>query len=45
VARQALQLRDITLDDEGVDMVAGGYDAAIRIGEVIEQDMVAISTR
>jgi DNA-binding transcriptional LysR family regulator len=33
---------DITLDDEVVDIVAGGYDAAIRIGEVIEQDMVAI---
>jgi DNA-binding transcriptional LysR family regulator len=33
---------DITLDDEVVDVVAGGYDAAIRIGEVIEQDMVAI---
>ena len=33
---------DITLDDEVVDIVAGGYDAAIRIGEVIDQDMVAI---
>lgn len=33
---------DITLDDEVVDIVAGCYDAAIRIGEVIEQDMVAI---
>jgi DNA-binding transcriptional LysR family regulator len=33
---------DITLDDEVVDIVAGGYDAAIRLGEVIEQDMVAI---
>jgi DNA-binding transcriptional LysR family regulator len=33
---------DITLDDEVVNIVAGGYDAAIRIGEVIEQDMVAI---
>src|SRR5882757_1628451 len=33
---------DITLDDEVVDIVAGGYDAAIRIGEVIEQDMIAI---
>lgn len=33
---------DITLDDEVVDFVASGYDAAIRIGEVIEQDMVAI---
>ncbi len=33
---------DITLDDEVVDFVAGGYGAAIRLGEVIEQDMVAI---
>jgi DNA-binding transcriptional LysR family regulator len=33
---------DITLDDEVVDVVAGGYDAAIRIGEVIERDMIAI---
>src|SRR5262245_20997584 len=33
---------DLTLDDEVVDIVAGGYDAAIRIGEVIERDMVAI---
>jgi len=33
---------DITLDDEVVDIVAGGYDVAIRIGEVIEQDMIAI---
>lgn len=34
---------DITLDDEVVDVVAGGYDAAIRIGEVIERDMVAVA--
>jgi DNA-binding transcriptional LysR family regulator len=33
---------DITLDDEVVDIVAAGYDAAIRIGEVIDRDMVAI---
>jgi DNA-binding transcriptional LysR family regulator len=33
---------DLTLDDEVVDIVAGSYDAAIRLGEVIEQDMVAI---
>lgn len=33
---------DITLDDTVVDMVAGGYDAAIRIGEVIERDMIAV---
>lgn len=33
---------DITLDDEVVDIVAGGFDAAIRIGEVIERDMIAV---
>ncbi len=33
---------DITLDDEVTDIVAGGFDAAIRIGEVIERDMVAV---
>jgi DNA-binding transcriptional LysR family regulator len=33
---------DITLDDEVVDMVAGGFDAAIRIGEVIERDLIAL---
>jgi DNA-binding transcriptional LysR family regulator len=33
---------DITLDDEVVDMVAGGFDAAIRIGEVIERDLIAV---
>jgi DNA-binding transcriptional LysR family regulator len=33
---------DITLDDEVVDMVAGGFDAAIRVGEVIERDMIAV---
>jgi DNA-binding transcriptional LysR family regulator len=33
---------DITMDDEVIDFVAGGYDAAIRIGEVIERDMIAI---
>jgi DNA-binding transcriptional LysR family regulator len=33
---------DVTLSDEVVDIVARGYDAAIRIGEVIERDMVAV---
>ena len=33
---------DITLDDAVVDIVAAGYDAAIRLGEVIERDMVAL---
>ncbi len=33
---------DVTMDDAVVDVVAGGYDVAIRIGEVIERDMVAV---
>ena len=33
---------DITVNDEVVDLVASGYDAAIRIGEVIELDMIAV---
>lgn len=33
---------DITVDDTVTDLVAAGYDAAIRIGEVIERDMVAV---
>jgi DNA-binding transcriptional LysR family regulator len=33
---------DITVDDEVVDLITGRFDAAIRIGEVIEKDMVAV---
>jgi DNA-binding transcriptional LysR family regulator len=33
---------DITVDDAVVDIVAGGYDAGIRLGERLEQDMVAV---
>lgn len=33
---------DIAVDDEVVDLVAGRFDVAIRIGEVIEKDMVAV---
>ncbi|WP_227308538.1 LysR family transcriptional regulator [Acidisoma cellulosilyticum] len=33
---------DITLDDAVVDLVAAGFDAGIRVGEVIERDMVAV---
>ena len=33
---------DITLDDEVVDIVAARYDVALRIGEVIEKDLVAV---
>ncbi len=34
---------DLTLSDEEFDIVAEGYDAGVRLGEVIEQDMIAIS--
>ena len=33
---------DIAVDDTMIDIVAEGFDAAIRLGEVIERDMVAI---
>ena len=33
---------DVTVDDTTVDIVAGGFDAAIRLGEVVERDMVAL---
>ncbi len=33
---------DITLDDDLQDPVAAGFDLAIRIGEVIAQDMIAV---
>lgn len=33
---------DLTIDDTLVDLVADGYDAGIRIGEVVERDMVAL---
>lgn len=34
---------DVSLDDTVVDMVAGGFDVAIRIGELVERDMVAVA--
>ncbi|WP_159593173.1 LysR family transcriptional regulator [Chelativorans xinjiangense] len=34
---------DVTVTDEECDIVAGGYDAGVRLGEVIEQDMITIS--
>jgi len=34
---------DILVTDEEIDIVAGGYDAGVRLGEVIEQDMIAIA--
>jgi DNA-binding transcriptional LysR family regulator len=33
---------DITITDEELDIVAEGYDAGVRLGEVVEQDMVAV---
>ena len=33
---------DVTVTDEESDIVAAGFDAAVRLGEVIEQDMVAV---
>jgi DNA-binding transcriptional LysR family regulator len=33
---------DITLDDTVADIVGGGFDVALRIGEVIERDMIAV---
>lgn len=33
---------DITVTDEEFDIIAAGYDAGVRLGEVIEQDMIAI---
>ncbi|WP_262297888.1 LysR family transcriptional regulator [Microvirga sesbaniae] len=34
---------DITVTDEESDIVAEGFDAGVRLGEVIEQDMIAVS--
>jgi DNA-binding transcriptional LysR family regulator len=33
---------DIVVTDEHFDIVAEGYDAGVRLGEVIEQDMIAV---
>lgn len=33
---------DVTVTDEDFDIVAAGYDAGVRLGDVIEQDMIAI---
>lgn len=33
---------DLTVSDEVVDIVSGGFDAAMRVGEVIQQDMIAV---
>lgn len=34
---------DVNVTDEEFDIVAEGYDAGVRLGEVIEQDMIAIA--
>lgn len=34
---------DVTVTDAEFDIVAAGFDAGVRLGEVIEQDMIAIS--
>ncbi|HEY0150953.1 MAG TPA: LysR family transcriptional regulator [Longimicrobium sp.] len=34
---------DIIVDETWSDIVAAGYDAGIRLGEVIEQDMIAVA--
>lgn len=34
---------DITVTDEEGDIVSGGYDAGVRLGEVIEQDMITVA--
>jgi DNA-binding transcriptional LysR family regulator len=33
---------DLSLDDAPVDLIAQGYDAGIRLGQSVEQDMVAV---
>lgn len=33
---------DVTVTDEEFDIVAAGYDAGVRLGEVIAQDMIAV---
>ncbi len=33
---------DVTITDEEFDIVAHGYDAGVRLGEVLEQDVIAV---
>ncbi|SCW76888.1 DNA-binding transcriptional regulator, LysR family [Rhizobium mongolense subsp. loessense] len=40
-AYPAVQI-DLSVTDEEFDIVAEGYDAGVRLGEVIDQDMIAI---
>ncbi|ORM73292.1 LysR family transcriptional regulator [Pantoea wallisii] len=41
VANPLIRL-DIVVTDEEFDIVAAGYDAGVRLGEVIEKDMIAV---
>lgn len=34
---------DVTVTDEEFDIVSRGFDAGVRLGEVIEQDMIAVA--
>ena len=34
---------DVTVTDDAFDIVAAGFDAGVRLGDVIEQDMVAVA--
>ena len=34
---------DVSLDDAIVDLVEGGFDAGVRLGESIEKDMIAVA--
>ncbi len=40
-ANPEIQL-DVTVTDEEFDIVAEGYDAGVRLGEVIDEDMIAV---
>lgn len=40
-AHPGVQL-DVTVTDREFDIVAAGFDAGVRLGEVIEQDMIAV---
>jgi DNA-binding transcriptional LysR family regulator len=33
---------EISLDDAFVDLVAGGFDAGVRLGHAVEKDMVRV---
>ncbi len=41
LAHPGIQL-DVTVTDDEFDIVAEGFDAGVRLGEVIEQDMIAV---